>query len=376
MPIAWLANLVLKLPPDARSSLKIDSLPLVGFTDVGRAAHGNQDRIAVAYSVEPGGNLGWLLAIVCDGVGGSSHGESAAAMAVASVALEIAGSRRTGATGMLRNALHRAHARTSHAFNSKSSTTAVALLVTNESAAIGWVGDSRAYQISDGKAALLTADDTLASVLARGNSALNIELNDEYADRLSQAIGGENSVLPNVISWEPSAKDAVCILCTDGIWKPTEQVFNALVDSCRDGSELMRRLLLLSNWMGGLDNASAILVPAIGTVREFICNPINATPKDFLAICLPGPIQTLLPLSRVQEPLRAMHRQNQDHRPDPVNEPVNKLKKPPAKKRVASAKARANAGLSTTGQLVIEEEPLDDASTQTPGKISGNEPSA
>lgn len=370
--ITWLMNQVLRLPPGARSSLRIDSLSLVGFTDVGRAAHGNQDRIAVAYSIEQGVDSGWLLAIVCDGVGGSSHGENAAAMAVASVALEIADSRPMSATSVLRDALQRAHVRTSAAFHAKSSTTAVALLVTSESAAIGWIGDSRAYQISEGRAALLTADDTLASALARADSGLKIELNDEYADRLSQAIGGENSVIPNVISWEPSIQDAFCILCTDGIWKPTEPAFDAVVDACRDGQELMRRLLLLSNWMGGLDNASAVLVPSLGTVREFICDPANATPKDFIAVCLPGPLQTLLPVVRLRESAGSMRQQNQDRPLEDLNESAYDSKKAPAKKKVGGSKARSKAGLSTTGQLVIAEEPLDDTSTPTPGKIPGD----
>jgi serine/threonine protein phosphatase PrpC len=238
--ITWLMNLVLKLPPEARSSLKVDPLSLIGFTDVRRVAHGNQDRIAVAYSVEPNVTSNWLLAIVCDGVGGSSHGERAAAMAIASMALDLANLRQKGATESLREVLQRAHDRTSTAFHSKSSTTAVVLLVKGETAAIGWIGDSRAYQIADGKATLLTIDDTLAGAMARADSRFEFELNEEYADRLSQAIGSVGPVAPNVVALAPSAKDAFCILCSDGIWKPIEPAFDVIVDCRRKLTHLAR----------------------------------------------------------------------------------------------------------------------------------------
>ncbi|MBB4223929.1 PP2C family protein-serine/threonine phosphatase [Variovorax guangxiensis] len=371
--ITWLMNQVLKLPTDARSSLRVESFPLVGFTDVRHAAHGNQDRIALAYSVESNVTSNWLLAVVCDGVGGSSHGERAAAMAVASMALDMAGLRRMGAINMLREALQNAHVRTSSAFHSKSSTTAVALLVTGESAAIGWIGDSRAYQISEGKVRLLTTDDTLASAVARADSTLEFELNEEYADRLSQAIGAEGSVTPNVIAWQPSSSGAHCMLCTDGIWKPTEGALDAMANVCRDGQELMRRLLLVSDWMGGLDNASAILVPPLDVVREFICDPANMTPKGGVVVCLPGPQQTLLPALSLLDSAGLTRIRNQDRRLDESNESTYNSKKAPTKRRGGgSSKIRSTSGAGTAGQLVIAEEPLDDTSPHPPGKIPGD----
>lgn len=368
--MTWLMAQVLKLPPDARSSLKVDSLPLVGFTDVRRAAHGNQDRVAVAYSIGQDVATSWFLAVVCDGVGGSLHGERAAALAVAAIAIEIADSSKMNAAEMLREAFQTAHFRTSAAFQSKSSTTAVALLVAGNTAAIGWVGDSRAYQISGGKASLLTTDDTFAGAMARADSSFKFDLNEEYAERLSQAIGGENSVTPNVIDWPSSAADASCLLCTDGIWKPTEPAFDTMVDACRDGPELMRRLLLLSDWMGGTDNASAILIPPLGTVRKFICDSSNATPNGAMVICLPGPMQTLIPVSDFKSTPRSIQLMRQSPRADQSEEMANDLKKLPNKRKAGGpSKGRSKQGASVKNQLVIEEEPLDDTSPHPTGKI-------
>ena len=175
----------------------------------------------------------------------------------------------SGVEEALKAILERAHDQTATAFHSKSSTTAVAFFVLGDEAAIGWVGDSRAYEISDGKATLLTSDDTLSGVMARSDSTVRFELSEEFADRLAQAIGGENPVNANVAAWAASSPDARCLLCTDGVWKPLDKTIDTLVDVCRDGSEQMRRMLQMSEWLGGVDNASAVLVPPVHAVQAF-----------------------------------------------------------------------------------------------------------
>lgn len=373
----WVANLVLKLPADARLSLKVESLPVVGFTDQRHSGHVNQDRIAVAYStgLRPASN--WLLALVCDGVGGSSHGESAASTAIAAIALEVATLRSLAdPTEALRRALHHSHLHTAAAFQSKSSTTAVALLVTETGAALGWVGDSRGYEIASGEATLLTTDDTLAAATARANPSFKFELNEEYGDRLSQAIGGMAPVHANVIAWRPSSDAAMCLLCTDGIWKPTEVALPALVSACHQGPELMRRLLLVSDWMGGMDNASAVLVPPLGDVRDFLADPANATPSDFMLLCLPGYLQTLLPVEG-RKVADASALIQHDRAKDYEGEPAQRSKKATTKRKIGgSAKGESRSSLKKLGkQLVIAEEPPDEESTDSPGKVQGDQAS-
>ena len=368
-------NIVLRLPSDARSSLRVDPLSLIGFTDERHAGNHNQDRLAVAYSAGQGVSAGWLLALVCDGVGGSSHGERAASLAVASTALEVAVSRpESSAVDTLRKALQLAHGHTAAAFHSKSSTTAVALLVRGDSAAIGWVGDSRAYQISDGKLTLVTSDDTLAGAMARTDSEFKFELNEEYADRLSQAIGGANPVNANAISWKPMTPDASCLLCTDGVWKPTEAVLGTVVDVCREGQELMRRLLLISDWMGGTDNASAILVPPLRAVREFISDPANATPRDSVMICLPGNFQTLIPLQSLKGTAVSVFPKHRDDRSTDEDVSAPEPKKASTKRRSDSGKTRSKRSPAHSGsQLVIAEEPLDEAETTPTSTLHSDE---
>lgn len=370
---SWVASLVLRLPAEARSSLRVERLPLLGFTDVRRAAAGNQDRIAVAYSAGGVRATDWLLAIVCDGVGGSSFGEHAASEAVATMAQEIARRRvRRPAADSLREAFLQSHNHIASLYGTRASTTVVALLVTSDEAVLGWVGDSRAYQVAGGDVKLITEDDTLAAATARAHPGLAFELNDEYGERLSQALGGPGSVVPHVVSWASSAPEAVCLLCTDGVWKPTEGVLRSLVESCADSAELLRRLLLTSDWLGGRDNASAILAPSVQGIRKFLADSDNGTPPGCFLLCLPGQLQVVLPLigNALGQIAPVAGGQDDSLKPEsnrriPGKRLGGKRKGSPA----TTARKSADKQLSITS-LVVEEDPSDDRPTDATGPIS------
>lgn len=359
----WLTSLVLDLPRGARSSLKLEQLPVIGFTDVRDPLAQNQDRIAVAYRTEKPEELGWFLAIACDGVGGSVHGERAAALTIAAMAIEMGNLSRLGATEALRECLLKAHEKVVAAFQGRSSTTVTAVLVTQTDAVIGWVGDSRVYEISAGKVNLLTLDDTLAGALAKANLGIASELSDEYGERLSQAVGGGNSIHPNVIDWRSSGEDAVCILCTDGVWKPIQPVFSILAENCNDSAELMRRLLIQSDWLGGIDNASAVLTPSIKNIRRFLSAGGAFIPNSF-ALSLPGPTTVLVPVrtaNRVQTKANSGASLKDAKRQKINSKKAVKEKSPDANEYKSS--------FHSPKQLVIEEEPVNDPAPESSGKI-------
>lgn len=374
----WLTRLVLRLPVEVRSSLRVEPLALIGFTDERKSGNGNQDRIAVAYSTGESPSSSWFLAVVCDGVGGSSHGERAASAAIAHMVLEAMSCRQTsGVEEALKAILERAHDQTAAAFHSKSSTTAVAFFVLGDEAAIGWVGDSRAYEISDGKATLLTSDDTLSGVMARSDSTVRFELSEEFADRLAQAIGGENPVNANVAAWAASSPDARCLLCTDGVWKPLDKTIDTLVDVCRDGSEQMRRMLQMSEWLGGVDNASAVLVPPVHAVQAFLKDPDNGTPAGSIVVHLPGNVQTLLAGYFTKGTGLIQEAKTHSYQPAYPKQPVDRPKTAPAKRKSRAAKGRAKpVRLQAGSQLVIAEEPVDEAPAHTPEAVPSDKSSA
>jgi serine/threonine protein phosphatase PrpC len=347
----WLAAQVLQLPSDSRSFIKLDAFKSFGFTDVRHGRSGNQDRIAVAYFSSPSPKQNWYLAVVCDGVGGSVQGERAAALACASLVADISASNEAVTAEMaLSHAIEEAHKTVCSSFENRSSTTLVAFLIKGENAAIGWVGDSRAYQLGR-DIALCTRDDTLKSALEMAGN-LGEELNDEFADRLSQAIGGDFKVKPNLMAWPLDPGDD-CLLCSDGVWKPLGTSLRELIANCSDRSELTRRLLLASDWHGGKDNATAIIIPSTLELKDALLEPINHTPTGCCTICLPGGRQLFIPKlegSPYSPPKPASASKNRGLTPVVQDlYPKGKSEKATKNKKKSSA------------QLVIEEEMFNDA---------------
>lgn len=230
----------------------------------------------------------WLLAVVCDGLGGAAFGERAASAATAALIAEVAAlPSRLPANEVLEIAISATHDRVHRLFGGKSATTLTAILVKSNGTSIGWVGDSRIYSLGTNQLHQLSTDDTLGAVLDASAKNLAATLSADFADRLSQAIGGEVAVKPHVIPWNFEAAKG-CLLCTDGIWKPLEGTMEKIVANCgEDGGELARRLLLSSDWHGGGDNASGMLLPSIETVlQELKKSP--PLPEQALQIFLPN----------------------------------------------------------------------------------------
>ena len=286
--IEWLSRQVHSLPKEARSFVKSDEFKAYGFTDARHTRHPNQDRVALAARVGAPARDNWFMAIVCDGVGGSAHGERAASLATATLIAEVAiASRSVSPVDVLQVAISRTHSRVFHVLDGKSATTIVAALVQSNGSAVGWVGDSRIYSLGGSKLQQVSTDDTLRAALDASSKILANSLNDEFADRLSQAVGGELPVRPHVVPWNPKTMGG-CLLCTDGVWKPLESTLSTLVANCReDAGELARRLLLSSDWYGGQDNATAILLPSLEAVVEELHRP-EGLPDQALQIFLPN----------------------------------------------------------------------------------------
>lgn len=352
----WLARQVEQLPPESRSFIKLDPFKSFGFTDIRHGRSGNQDRAVVAYRSSSDSSENWYLAVVCDGVGGSLNGERAAALACASLVAEISASHKTAPLAvLLHNALEETHKVVCAAFEKRSSTTLAAFVVKGDQSAICWIGDSRVYQLSH-QVTLITRDDTLKTALElAGNFAE--ELNEEFAERLSQAIGGDCQIKPNVSPLMLSSHDDY-LLCSDGVWKPLTATLQDLTANCPDRAELTRRLLLTSDWHGGKDNATAIVLPSPFEIKSALLRPTNYTPVGCCAVCLPGGTQLFVP--KLETASYATQKQG--------GVAKGRGATPSESTTVAGApqeKAVRNRNKKATTQLLIEEEIFDDAPQPT-----------
>ena len=193
-------------------------------TDVGTVRERNEDSIGV---VE---RSNFLFLIVCDGMGGHEAGDVASQMAVEELQKYFSfdddieeGQEKS----LLEEALLKANDRINYTSQNQGTegmgaTAVVALLVKEEDSyrlTIAYAGDSRAYIFAvgpsgDAKVLPLTKDHNVY------NDATQPELVPENErEYLTQALGGGNAVQPTVTRSFAFPKDAVLLLCSDGLYE-------------------------------------------------------------------------------------------------------------------------------------------------------------
>lgn len=237
-----------------------------GLSDVGRCRETNEDH----YSCDA--SLG--LFTVADGMGGHAAGEVASRLAVEAV---VESFRRQAPTdpGLdpdrapqeLRSAVSEANRRIVESIQSNSErrgmgTTLVILLVLEDRAFIGHVGDSRAYLLRDGRLRRLTADHSWVYDQVRAGL-----LSDSDAHRhplrniVTRALGSSPQVTTDVAE-EPVRAGDVFLLCSDGLTSmlQDDEIETSLSRNGNDPESACRKLIEAANSRGGEDNTTVVVV--------------------------------------------------------------------------------------------------------------------
>jgi protein phosphatase len=225
----------------------------------------------------PGERLATLI-MVADGVGGANAGEEASRAALESIAAYVTETmqcyyRADPSDGKAFEDALRAGAAACHtAVVEKASgnpelrgmaTTLTLGLAVWPSLYLLQIGDSRAYQLRDGKLARLTRDQTLAQDLVDTGVLKPSDLaRSPLSHVLTSAIGAE---------WRPAVskvalnRTTTILLCTDGLTKhvPDEKIEDRL-KSLRTSEEVCKTLLNDALEAGGSDNITVLC----GRVRE------------------------------------------------------------------------------------------------------------
>jgi len=244
-----------------------------GLSDVGLTRVHNEDY----FEIDPDHKL----YIVADGMGGHSHGEVAAQIAVNAIRDFIhktadkdttwpfgMDNRFERHTNLLKMAVRIAHDNVLRAISKDGSlygmgTTVVGFLVSGSTAAVAHVGDSRAYRLRNGRLDQLTQDHTwvneqvvagfLSKEQARSHPLKNV---------VTRALGGESDVVVDVRELEMRPGD-LYLLCSDGL---TGMLSDADIRerlSAQTGlHEICRSLVNDSNARGGIDNVTVVVLAA------------------------------------------------------------------------------------------------------------------
>ncbi len=243
-----------------------------GLTDRGCERAENEDRILLD------DRLG--LFIVADGMGGHTHGEVAAELAVTTVRCYIDSSRdRVDVTwpfgynfdlSLCENRLATAVQLANRQVWRRSEqapecagmgTTLVAALLNGNTAAVANVGDSRLYLFRQERLIQLTIDDTwVGAMVQQGTLDPSEVANHPMRNVLTQAAGARENVEIHCVEHTFAAGD-ILLLSSDGLHSVVEEEAISAVLASGEGLErATSRLIHAARANGAPDNVSCVLL--------------------------------------------------------------------------------------------------------------------
>lgn len=246
--------------------LTIDS-SLAVACNVGRKHPKNEDSGTVMRCVN-----GAIIMVVSDGVSSAVNAISASSQAVAKVK-EILKVAAAIDMNIVREAINEANnivlglpyeTRADGIYGPEA--TIVAASVVGDKIVIGWVGDSRAYIISETAQELLTVDDSwIELVVASGEMTRSQAVVDKRAHYVTQVLGMHDMPMEVHTLERKIEKGQMLLLCSDGLWNYMQgdnDLQKAILDFGieKDAVEICEHLVALANNAGGHDNITAAIL--------------------------------------------------------------------------------------------------------------------
>lgn len=196
------------------------------------------------------------IMIVCDGVSSSWKPQLASKKATEVVMNYLINNSEDYKLRM-ENAIKKAHheiQKINNTLNS-SETTIVAVIKDNERCIVGWVGDSRLYEIKEEEIIQITIDDSwIEELIKKGKTYAEAKL-DKLAHAITQTLGMEDE--PNVNIKEFSSSNSLMI-CSDGLWnylETNDELFKFYNPIKNNSIELiLKSFVNYANENGGIDN--------------------------------------------------------------------------------------------------------------------------
>lgn len=234
-------------------------------TDIGLKRDENQDAVRCEYF---GHNV---LAVVCDGMGGENSGREASTIAIEEFFQRFSEGYREGLDddGIRKLLISSVSAANSVIYtrakldfnNFGMGTTCVAAFVTDKSAFIANVGDSRAYLIVESEGVFqITTDHNVASLLYEQGRITEEELeNHPQKHMLVRAVGVEKTVQADTFILDYDDKISL-MLCSDGLsgYCTDDEIYDVIRNS--DFDNVTKNLIDLALSKGGRDNVTVAVI--------------------------------------------------------------------------------------------------------------------
>ncbi len=230
----------------------------IGNSVIGMKRTNNEDAIYV--------NEQKNLYVVADGMGGCNAGEVASNTAIS---IFVEAMEKTENEEILDRMMFATRACNQIVYQKAKNnieytdmgTTLVAACIEKEKVFIIYVGDSRAYRFRDNELCQITTDHSYVMELVKIGSITKEEAEvHPKKNIITRAIGVREDVEPDIVIADIKEGDKI-LLCTDGLSNmvSNKEMEKILTTECST-EEKVKKLVLLANHKGGLDNISLILI--------------------------------------------------------------------------------------------------------------------
>lgn len=253
-----------------------------GRTDVGRLRENNQDAFLV---VEP-------LYGIADGMGGHAAGDVAAQTAVSTVRSLLESNPPTEPEDLARylkeansNVWRKA---TEDADLQGMGTTFTLIHIDGDTAALGHVGDSRAYMFRDGRLRQITKDHTLVQrMVDEGRIRPEEAAHHPQRNVISRALGIDNEIEVDVSTIALRSGDRL-LICSDGLTSMlSDERIASMLQGDLDPDALADRMITAANEAGGEDNITVVILDVVqdgaqsaSAPAQRLVTPVPPTPDD------------------------------------------------------------------------------------------------
>ncbi len=236
------------------------SLASSGITDTGLVRDHNEDSYAMLLFENKS------LFVVADGMGGHDSGEVASKTAVDTVCriVQEEHNKYDDPLLIIERAIRQANKEVRRKGEQKGAdmgTTLSLALVSDATAFIANVGDSRAYWMENGSISQVTTDHSLVAKLVDAGKLTREEARiHPRANLLYRTIGIDEAVKVDTFQIELK-KGGTFLLCTDGLWG--ELTDGDILQVCAeetDAKDAAAGLVRMANERGGKDNITAVVV--------------------------------------------------------------------------------------------------------------------
>jgi PPM family protein phosphatase len=252
----------------AESSMRWEQkVEFAAKTDVGLRRQNNEDACVaqLAANFDLWHQRGHLF-VVADGMGGHAVGELASKIAIDTLPHTFFKVNDHPVEKALRAAIVEANQNinrrgTQNRDFQRMGTTCTSLVLCEDGAYVGHVGDSRAYRVRRDRVDQLTFDHSLQWELRRrGRLSAEDTALQRHANIITRSLGPEAKVDVDLEGPFPVLPDDVFVVCSDGLTAHVSDGEIAAITRDLKPGDACRLLVHLANLRGGTDNCTVVVV--------------------------------------------------------------------------------------------------------------------